>query len=74
MKLDKARLQRMYEENEVELKRLDEIEEGYHQNPELDVEKRIRLLLTIEQTRQSRLTLRERLKQQLEDEEGSKRH
>ena len=57
----------MYDENEIELKRLDEIEEGYHQNPNLDVEKRIRLLLTVEETRQRRLMFREKLKKELDE-------
>ena len=57
----------MYNENEIELKRLDEIEEGYHQNPNLDVEKRIRLLLTVEETRQRRLMFREKLKKELDE-------
>ena len=65
MKQDKAKLQRMFEENERELIRLDEIEEGYHQNPNLDIDKRIRLLLTVEETRQRRLLLREKLKEEL---------
>ena len=68
MKVDKAKLQRMYEENEAELLKLDEIEEGYHQNPNLDVEKRIRLLLTVERTRDSRLRLREELLAKLKEE------
>ena len=58
----------MYEENEAELFKLDEIEEGYHQNPNLDVEKRIRLLLTVERTRDSRLRLREELLAKLKEE------
>ena len=57
----------MYDENEIELKRLDEIEEGYHQNPNIDVEKRIRLLLTVEETRQRRLMFREKLKKELDE-------
>ena len=67
MKHSKEKLRRMYNENEIELKRLDEIEEGYHQNPNLDVEKRIRLLLTVEETRQRRLMFREKLKKELDE-------
>ena len=67
MKHSKEKLRRMYDENEIELKRLDEIEEGYHQNPNLDVEKRIRLLLTVEETRQRRLMFREKLKKELDE-------
>ena len=65
MKPSLEKLQRMYLENEAELLKLDEIEKGYHENPDLEMEKRIHLLLTVEQTRQSRLTLRERLKKQI---------
>ena len=67
MKHSKEKLHRMYDENEIELKRLDEIEEGYHQNPNLDVEKRIRLLLAVEETRQRRLMFREKLKKELDE-------
>ena len=56
----------MYQENEEELRKLDEIEEGYHQNPDLELEKRVRLLLTVEETRQSRLRLKERLQKQID--------
>ncbi len=67
MKHSKEKLRRMYDENEIELKRLDEIEEGYHQNPNLDVTKRVRLLLTVEETRQRRLMFREKLKKELDE-------
>lgn len=67
MKQSKEIIRRMFDENEIELKRLDEIEEGYHQNPHLEIEKRIRLLLTVEETRQRRLMLREKLKKELEE-------
>lgn len=56
----------MYQENEEELRKLDEIEEGYHQNPNLELEKRVRLLLTVEETRQTRLRLKERLQKQID--------
>lgn len=65
MKPTKEKLQRMYEENEKELLRLDEIEKLYHENPHLDLEKRVRLLLSLEQTRQQRLKVREALKKEL---------
>ena len=65
MKPTKEKLQRMYEENEKELLRLDEIEKLYHENPDLDLEKRVRLLLSLEQTRQQRLKVREALKKEL---------
>ena len=67
MKLDLETLRRMQEENEQELIKLDEIEKGYHENPDLDIEKRIRLLLTVEETRQGRLRLRERLQKQIDE-------
>jgi|GEM_PF-5253260 len=66
MKPDLEKLKRMYQENEEELRKLDEIEEGYHQNPNLELEKRVRLLLTVEETRQTRLRLKERLQKQIE--------
>ena len=66
MKPDLEKLKRMYQENEEELRKLDEIEEGYHQNPDLELEKRVRLLLTVEETRQSRLRLKERLQKQID--------
>lgn len=66
MKPDLGKLKRMYQENEEELRKLDEIEEGYHQNPDLELEKRVRLLLTVEETRQSRLRLKERLQKQID--------
>lgn len=66
MKPDLEKLKRMYQENEEELRKLDEIEEGYHQNPNLELEKRVRLLLTVEETRQTRLRLKERLQKQID--------
>ena len=59
--MENEKVKRMYEDNEAELLRLDEIEKGYHENPDLDFEKRVRLLLSVEDTRQRRLRLREKL-------------
>ena len=66
--MEKEKLKRMFEENEAELIRLDEIEEGYRQNPDIERDKRIQLLVSLEDTRQRRLRLREKLLKEMVDE------
>ena len=66
--MEKEKLKRMFEENEAELLRLDEIEEGYRQNPDIERDKRIQLLVSLEDTRQRRLRLREKLLKEMVDE------
>ena len=66
--MEQRKIERMLKENEAELLRLDEIEKGYHENPDLDLEKRVRLLLTVEETRQRRLRLKEKLEKELQNE------
>ena len=67
-KMEQSKIERMLKENEAELLRLDEIEKGYHENPDLDLEKRVHLLLTVEETRQRRLRLKEKLEKELRNE------
>lgn len=59
--MEASKLKRMFEENEAELLRLDEIEKGYHENPDIEFDKRVHLLVSLEDTRQRRLRLREKL-------------
>ena len=66
--MEQSKIERMLKENEAELLRLDEIEKGYHENPDLDLEKRVHLLLTVEETRQRRLRLKEKLEKELRNE------